>query len=98
MEKLCNVTDYGSEDELVLITVEPPELGDAREESDHTLNYELGQLGLSPQIVEDIVPDVDPAAKLEALGGAADELGDGGGGKQLRVGRVGPLQQPLTFS
>ena len=97
LQELGHVADDGTEDELVLVAVEPAELGDAGEESDHALDHELCQLGLSPEIVEDIIPDVHPAPELQALGGPADELGDGRGGQQLGVGGVGSLQQPLAF-
>ena len=91
LQELRHVADDGSEQKLVLVAVEPAELGDAREESDHALDNELGQLGLSPEVVEDVVPDVHPAAQLQALGGPTDQLGDGGGGQQLRVRRVSSL-------
>ena len=39
--------------------------------------------------------DVDPLLEGEDLRGPGDELGERGGGQQLRVGRVGALQQRL---
>ena len=36
-------------------------MSDVREESDHALDHKLGQLGKSPEINENIVPDVNTA-------------------------------------
>ena len=85
LEELGDVADDGSEHELVLVAVEPAELGDAGEEGDEALDDELGELGLGPEIVEDIVPDVHPALELQDGRGPADQLGDGRGGQQLGV-------------
>ena len=98
LEELGDVADDGSEHELVLVAVEPAELGDPGEEGDQALDDELGQLGLGPEIVEDIVPDVDPALELQDGRGPADQLGDGRRGQQLGVRRVASLQQPLALS
>ena len=56
LQELGHVADDSAEHELVLVAVEPAELGDAGEESDHALHHELGELRLSPQVVEYIVP------------------------------------------
>ena len=85
LEELGHVADDCSEHELVLVAVEPAELGDAGEEGDQALDDELGELGLGPEIVEDIIPDVHPALELEDGRGSADQLGDGRGGQQLGV-------------
>ena len=39
--------------------------------------------------------DVNPLLQGEDLGRPGDELGERGGGQQLRVGRVGALEQRL---
>ena len=41
-------------------------MSDVREESDHALDHKLGQLGKSPEINENIVPDVNtpPSSRL----------------------------------
>ena len=92
LQELGHVTDHSAKDELILVAVEPAKLGDAGEESDHALHHELGQFRLSPEVVKDVVPDIHPTPQLQALGGPADELGDGGGSQQLGVGGVGSLQ------
>ena len=87
-----------SEHKLILVTVKPAQLGDPGEECHQTLDHELRQLGLGPEVVENIVPDVHPALQLQDARGATDQLGEGGGGQELRVGRTGSLQQSLTFT
>ena len=45
--------------------------------------WKLGQLGLSPEINENIVPDVNTAPELQALRGETTNVG--GGAQQLGV-------------
>ena len=58
-------------------------MSDVREESDHALDHKLGQLGKSPEINENIVPDVNTAPELQALRGETKNVG--GGAQQLGV-------------
>ena len=41
--------------------------------------------------------NVDPLLKGQDLRRPGDELGERGGGEELRVGRVGPLEQHLAL-